>query len=213
MHALRERLQRRTVDSCNPQRCTAGQIQFKTCFLREGSFKVLPGQYFDKETNLHYNMARDYDPAIGRYIQSDPIGLQGGINTYAYVANNPLSSIDPSGQACVSIGGRTTCAVPGGPTFTVPTPLGFPTMLGANDDFYHFYRVQRSIGCASPEGVLSGLINNPTPGMPLPATPQGTPNNAVVLGVNNYVTSYLTVDVTSGASIVVNIAGTGGGAA
>ena len=43
--------------------------------------------HFDKETNTHYNMARDYDPAIGRYIQSDSIGLQGGINTYGYVGS------------------------------------------------------------------------------------------------------------------------------
>jgi len=40
-----------------------------------------PGQYFDKETNLHYNYFRDYDPAIGRYIQSDPIGLVASIPT------------------------------------------------------------------------------------------------------------------------------------
>jgi RHS repeat-associated protein len=58
----------------------------------------LPGQYLDKETNLHYNYFRDYDSGLGRYVQSDPLGLKGGLNTYAYVGSTPLIFIDPWGE-------------------------------------------------------------------------------------------------------------------
>jgi RHS repeat-associated protein len=61
-----------------------------------------PGQFFDQATGLHYNYFRDYDPRLGRYIESDPIGLAGGINTYAYAGSNPLTRIDPRGLTDLS---------------------------------------------------------------------------------------------------------------
>jgi RHS repeat-associated protein len=56
-----------------------------------------PGQIYSAETGLNYNYFRDYDPVIGRYIESDPIGLDGGINTYAYAQINPVLLTDPFG--------------------------------------------------------------------------------------------------------------------
>jgi RHS repeat-associated protein len=62
-----------------------------------------PGQYFDEETGLDYNYHRDYDPALGRYVQPDPIGLDGGLNPYLYAGGNPLRYVDPSGLAKTSV--------------------------------------------------------------------------------------------------------------
>ena len=56
-----------------------------------------PGQYFDAETGFHYNYFRTYDPTTGRYLESDPIGLVAGPNTYGYVGASPLRFIDPLG--------------------------------------------------------------------------------------------------------------------
>ena len=77
-----------------------------------------PGQYYDVETGLSYNYHRDYDPATGRYVESDPIGLYGGsYSTYAYVGDDPANSYDPSGLASP---GRTA------PSPLPPGPLDFP---------------------------------------------------------------------------------------
>jgi RHS repeat-associated protein len=64
-----------------------------------------PGQQFDRESNLHYNYFRDYDPQTGRYIQSDPIGLEGGINTYGYVEGRPNLLVDPTGRSSLALPG------------------------------------------------------------------------------------------------------------
>ena len=92
-----------------PQAMTnsAGAVVWKAYYDPFGSATVrvgtiennlrLPGQYYDRETGLQYNYFRDYDPTTGRYIEADPIGLEGGLNIYQYALSNPLSFIDPTG--------------------------------------------------------------------------------------------------------------------
>jgi RHS repeat-associated protein len=58
-----------------------------------------PGQYYQAETGLNQNYFRDFDPLVGRYVESDPIGLHGGINTYGYAGQNPLWSVDLTGTS------------------------------------------------------------------------------------------------------------------
>lgn len=71
------------------------------------------GQYYDAEKGNNYNYSRDYDPTVGRYFQSDFIGLQGGLSTYGYVSGNPLNFSDSKGQ-CPWCVGAVIGAISGG---------------------------------------------------------------------------------------------------
>ena len=85
---------------------------------------MLPGQYVDAKAGKHYNYFRDYDPAVGRYIESDPIGLRAGLNTYAYVDGTPLSFADPMGL--MGFGGGTPGNRPGHSRFQPQPGSPFP---------------------------------------------------------------------------------------
>lgn len=106
-----------------------------TAFVLDMRF---PGQQYDSASELDYNYFRDYDPGIGGYVESDPIGLGGGENTYGYVDNWPLIGIDPFGlQALDSVSSTctkspATCIIETGtrsrpPLRIVPPPTPMPT--------------------------------------------------------------------------------------
>ena len=93
-----------------------------------------PGQYYDAETGTHFNWNRDYDPGSGRYIQSDPDGIDAGNNTFSYVNGNPLKFVDPDG---LQIALPVPALVPGGNNnacFACRKPKSDPYGLGLSDD-------------------------------------------------------------------------------
>ena len=89
-----------------------------------------PGQYYDQETGFFYNGARYYDPGTGRYVTSDPVGLMGGVNTYAYGMDNPLYYADPSGYGVFADLGGTILFLGGAGFSSAGVPeIGVPLMM------------------------------------------------------------------------------------
>ena len=149
-----------------------------------------PGQYYDQETVTNYNYFRDYDPSIGRYIQSDPIGLGGGPNTYGYVGGNPLVFSDPLGLATqYGAGASATGAFFLGVNFSLNLGLSVPDNW-KNWRCYQIYgglSAAPMIGAGAYVGVGAMIAGGETSG-PLPT------------GFNSTVNRYLEADVGWGVS-------------
>jgi len=133
-----------------------------------------PGQYADDETGYSYNYFRDYDPSLGRYVESDPIGLSGGINTYGYVGENPISFRDPRGLKAIQcdgpprnckyigrVGAYCMFLCPDGSSFLFgPVPPSFDCEKAFPDVCQHLCQPQlcRSLPCPKFSGALVAVV-------------------------------------------------------
>jgi RHS repeat-associated protein len=147
-----------------------------------------PGQVYDSESKLHSNGQRDYDPRLGRYLESDPIGLEGGINTYAYAGNYPVDAIDPLGLYRTSRDGDPN-ALPDidieAQQLARSTPAELPPIdIGGTAICSVGYAVDRAVLDArrSPPG-LSAPIDPPSEFAPAIARFSGGPSFATGAGV------------------------------
>ena len=130
----------------------------------------LPGQYYDQETGIAYNLHRDYDPALGRYLTSDPLGVSDGLNTYAYVESDPINRIDPTGlygkdmhyymtyflATVAGLDQETVSVIAHGAQYIDDNPLTSPVLGGVSAlKAYHFIMPRMD----SPGNPLTSYLN------------------------------------------------------
>ena len=124
--------------------------------LAQGSLEFnlrFAGQYYDSESSLHYNIYRTYDPNAKRYMQSDPIGLAGGFNTYNYVGRNPLNGVDPLGLLKNQIGVNVALMD------TRPGLKGFAEIYKFDNNIFYIFAEGYEDGNVGAFGVSSNYVN------------------------------------------------------
>lgn len=143
--------------------------------------------------------------AEARFLQTDPVGYKDQVNLYAYVNNDSIDNRDPTGQECVNASGGTTTCITSNYNVIFRTPTGFQN-TNAQTPNYHQYSVP-NVSSKNAVETREWVRNNPTPGTPSPATPQGTPNDASPRGIpiSSPVTSYSTTNAVTGNQVVVNV--------